>query len=128
MRAVNLEYVIAAAQDERQTDAFALAVRDSIEVGVVVPSILRANLKKAGYIVVDDVAKVSDYGFKSLAVLKRVIIEDKNGVVAMGAAGDYDEAITHAVLGWFREHPLPDADVPQGLGTAPEQPAPALPN
>ena len=128
MRTVNLEYVIASAKDERQTDPFAKAVADSIEVGVVVPSILRANLKKAGFIVIDDVAKMSDYGFRTLAVLKRVMIEDKNGLVAMGAASDYDEAITHAVLGWFREHALPDADVPEGVMTAPETPAPALPN
>jgi len=128
MQKANLEYVLAAAADERQTDPFALAVRGSIEVGVVVPSILRAKLAEAGYVVHSDEAKMSDYGFKTLKVLQRVIIEDVNGIVAMGAADGYDEALLHAALGWFREHPLEGAEVPEGIMTAPESPAPALTN
>lgn len=125
MRSANLEFVIGQAADDRQTDAFAKAVASSIEVGVVVPSIFRAKLEKAGYLVVEDVAKVAEYGFKTTATLKRVLIADKAGnLIAMGAASDHDEALLAAALGWFREHPLEDADVPAGILEAPEAPAP----
>jgi hypothetical protein len=120
MQSKNLEFVLAQAQDERQSSAIGKAVRDSIEVGVVVPSILRANLAKAGYELADDKAAMADYGFASLAVLKRVLVKDKHGeVVAMGAAGDPDEALLHAVLGYFRENALEDSEVPEGIAVAP---------
>lgn len=117
MQKANLAYVITAATDERQTDPLALAVRDSIEVGVVVPSILRLSLAHAGFGLVDDEVGLAAYGFRSSQVLKRVLISRDGAIVAMGAAGDEAEALLHAVLGWFREHPLPDAEVPAGLTT-----------
>lgn len=123
MQTGNLAYLIDAATDERQTDPFAAAVAASIEVGVVVPSILRSQLKAAGFRVVEDVAALAEYGFASLATLERVVVTDgAGGIVAMGAAGDHAEAILHAALGWFREHPLPDAEIPPGIATAPTQP------
>jgi len=120
MQKANLEFVIEQASGARSGDAFAKAVRDSIEVGVVVPSILRAKLADAGFAVVDDVAALAEYGLASLKTLKRVMVNDKKGeLVAMGAAGDPGEAILHAALGYFREHPLPDSEVPAGLAEVP---------
>jgi len=117
MQKVNLEFLIGQATDERQTAPIAKAVADAVEVGVVVPSILRRNLDDAGLTVVEDETTLSEHGFASLQALKRTVVLDGELIVAMGAAGDLDEAILHAMLGWFREHPLPDADVPQGLAT-----------
>lgn len=125
MRSANLEYVIAQAQDSGQKDPFGKAVAASIEVGVVVPSILRENLAAAGYEVVDDVAAMSDYGFATLSTLKRVIVNKKGVMVAMGASGDVGDALLHAVLGYFRENPLPGSEVPAGIAEAPAKPAEA---
>ncbi|MEW6223188.1 MAG: hypothetical protein AB1627_01025 [Chloroflexota bacterium] len=120
MQAANLAFVIDQATDERHDEPFALAVRGAIEVGVVVPSILRARLAAARFTVTEDEAALADYGFRSTQHLRRTVVADASGViVAMGAAGDHDEAVLHAALGWFREHPLPEADVPAGLATLP---------
>ena len=62
MQAVNLAFVIAAATDERHDDPFALAVRGAVEVGVVVPSILRTRLAAAGFTVTEDRAALAEYG------------------------------------------------------------------
>lgn len=117
MNSVNTAFVIGQASDPAHDAPFAAAVRDAIEVGVVVPSRLRGNLESAGFAVVDDEARLSDYGFKSTQVLKRVVVMDGELIVAMGASSDPADALLHAALGWFREHPLPDADVPDGLMT-----------
>jgi hypothetical protein len=120
MQTRNLEYVIAQATDKRQKSAIGKAVAASIEVGVVVPSMLRANLEDAGYTLVEDKAALADYGFASLKSLNRVIVNDKDGImVAMGAAGDHSEALLHAMLGYFRENALPGSDVPAGIAEAP---------
>ncbi len=120
MQTDNLTFVIAQARDDRQEAAIALAVRGAVEVGVVVPSILRSRLKAAGFTLVADEAALADYGFRSTSHLQRVIVSDKAGtIVAMGAAGDHDEALLHAMLGWFRENPLPESDVPAGLAVVP---------
>lgn len=130
MRSANLEYVIGQATDSRQKDSFGKAVADAIEVGVVVPSILRANLTEAGYAVIDDQAAMADYGFASTKVLKRVIINDKKGnMIAMGASDSAGDALLHAVLGYFREHPLADsAAPPTPIAVAPSSPAPSISN
>ena len=100
-----------------------LAARGAIEVGIVVPSILRARLDEAGFTRVEDVAALADYGFASLETLKRIVVTDAEGtIVAMGAAGNYDEALLAAVLGYAREYPLPDSEVPDGIATTPETP------
>jgi hypothetical protein len=123
MQSNNLAFVIDQAQDDRQTHPIALAVRASIEVGVVVPSILRVKLAEAGFAVVEDDASLADYGFKSTKHLRRVLVNDGDGqLVAMGASADHADALLHAMLGWFRENPLPDADVPEGIATAPGSP------
>jgi hypothetical protein len=101
-------------------DPFKRAVRDSIEVGVVVPSILRTKLVDAGFSLVADDASLAEYGFASTLVLRRVLIRDASReIVAMGAAGNDGEALLHAVLGHFREHAAPGSDVPDGIATAP---------
>jgi hypothetical protein len=124
MQTNNLAFVIAQAEDERQSGPIADAVRQSIEVGVVVPSILRSRLEANGLHLVQDTAALADYGFASLKALKRVLVTDHDGaLVAMGAAGDHDEALLHAMLGWFRENAVGDDPVPAGLGTAPNSPS-----
>lgn len=121
MQTNNLEFVLAAAKVGRTP--IANAVRKSIEVGVVVPSILRGNLEEAGYTVVDDTAALADYGFASLKTLERVVVNDKDGnMVAMGAAGDHGEALLHAMLGYFRENPPAGLEPTEGFATAPATP------
>ncbi len=121
MQSANLAFVISQAQDRRQKGALGLAVASSIEVGVVVPSILRRNLEDAGFGLVTDTAALSEYGFKSAKTLQRTVIRDGAGViVAMGAAGNQDEALLAAILGWFRENALPDSEVPAGFGVVPQ--------
>ena len=121
MQANNLAFVLE--QAAAGSGAFAKAVRDSIEVGVVVPSILRAKLSDAGFTVADDKVAVADYGFASLGTLKRVLVtHPKQGLVAMGASSDLDDALLHAVLGYFREHPSDGADIPAGIAEAPVNP------
>jgi len=115
MLSANLAHVIAAATDERQDDPFALAVRGAVEVGVVVPSILRRNLEAAGFTIVEDEAGLSALGFAGTRVLVRTVVTRDGDIVAMGAASDASEAILHAALGWFREHPLPDLEAPAGV-------------
>lgn len=120
MQSKNLEFVIAQATDKRQKSDFGKAVAASVEVGVVVPSIFRAKLADAGFSVIEDVAAQAEYGFATMNFLKRTLIEDKKGVIiAMGASSDYDDALLHAALGWFRENALPDSDVPEGIATVP---------
>lgn len=118
MQKNNLDFVIEAATVSRSD--IAGAVRGAIEVGVVVPSILRSNLEAAGYTVKEDEAALAEYGFASMKTLKRVLVTDEDGeLVAMGAAGDHGEAILHAMLGYFREHTPPSLEAPQGIATAP---------
>jgi hypothetical protein len=118
MQTRNLEFVIDQAKDERQeSGGIAIAVRDSIEVGVVVPSILRNELKAAGFEILEGDDEAAKFGFAELSHLKRVLVVEDGLVVAMGASADYDDALLHAMLGWFRENPLPGADVPAGIGT-----------
>lgn len=123
MNRANSEFLIAQANAARDADApaFADAVAAAIEVGVVVPSRLRSTLESAGYTVIQDEATLAEYGFNSLATLKRVVVQDKDGIVAMGAASDHDEAILAAALGWFRENPAnADDEIPAGIATAPQ--------
>lgn len=122
MQTANLAFIINQATDKRQRAPIAKAVRDAVEVGVVVPSILRSNLEAAGYIVKSDHASLAEYGFRSTKTLARVLVVDgKNTIVAMGAAGDHAEALLAAMLGWFRENPLEGAEPPAGFGVAPVQ-------
>lgn len=119
MQKGNTEFVIAQATDKRQTSPFSKAVRGAIEVGVVVPSILRTNLEDAEFTVKEDEASMGEYGFKSSKFLKRVLITDDTGtIIAMGASADHEDALLHAVLGWYRENAVGDpGEVPAGLGT-----------
>ncbi|MEA2676391.1 MAG: hypothetical protein QOJ81_532 [Chloroflexota bacterium] len=123
MQQANLDFVIAQAQAKRQADAFAEAVRESIEVGIVVPSILRARLKAAKFQVSDDPAIHAKYGYRELNTLSRVIVAEKTGeIVAMGASIDADDALLHAVLGYFRENKVGDGLAPAGLPIANPKP------
>lgn len=120
MRTANLEWTIAQATHDAQTSAIGKAVAASVEVGVIVPSVLRQNLKDAGFKIVTDLADLSSYGFASTKHLVRVVVEDKKGnLVAMGAAGNADEAILHAMLGYFRENPVGDTAAPEPLAVVP---------
>ena len=84
------------------------------------PSVLRTRLVEAGYSVIDDEVAHAKDGFASLTVLDRIIVKDESGsIVAMGASSDPADALAHAMLGWFRENPLPGSDIPAGVGTLP---------
>jgi hypothetical protein len=123
MQTANLEFVIGQAQHPQRDDAIGAAVAASTEAGFVVPSILRGKLEEAGFKVVDDEVAMSEYGFKTLKTLKRVLVTNADGaIVAMGASSDHADALLHAMLGFFRENSLGDAEVPEGLMEAPTQP------
>jgi hypothetical protein len=123
MQTENLRFVLEQANDPRQKDPFAKAVKDSVEVGQVIPSVFRAKLEESGFRVLDDEKSAAEFGFASTKVLKRVLITDKKGdIIAMGASTDPGEAITAAALGWFREHPLAGAEVPAGAAVLPKPP------
>lgn len=114
MQTRNLAYVIEAAQDPRQTHPLALAVRGAVEVGVVVPSILRSRLAAAGLEVISG-ADLARFGMAPTKVLTQVVVTQEDAIIAMGASSDADDALLHAMLGWFRENALPGADVPAGI-------------
>ena len=82
----------------------ALCIEASTEVGIVVPSILRAKLTAAGF-------EVRDEKFKDAAQkeewkhLKQVTVWDGDKLIAMGASGDAGDALLHAMLGYARENP-----------------------
>ena len=118
MQTDNTKFLIAATAGRKEP--FAKAVASSTEVGVVFPSKLRAELTSAGFTIVDDDKAMADYGFSSMKVLKRVIVNDKDGtMVAMGAALDKDEAILAAALGWVRENPAAGVTATEGIAVAP---------
>lgn len=103
MRKANVEDLIALS-NELTDDPIAKAVVASTEVGVVVPSILTAKLEAAGYPPVKD-GDPKDH--KPLKHLKRVLLKDGNGaVIAQALAGDYSEALLHAVMSYLREQSL----------------------
>ncbi len=106
MRTQNFRYLLEASA-AHVGDKFCDVVANSIEVGVVVPSILRDKLAKAGfYINQDEDQQEKVHGFKKLDHLYRVLIHDKdeNGaVVAMGASDDFADALLHACLGYVQE-------------------------
>ena len=130
MRSVNMEYLIHATRSHHTAkfggkDKFIEAIQASIEVGIVVPSLLRKNLIEAGYEVYTDETekgrkKQTELGFPQQDFLTDVAIvqpdakkRDENGieyrgplVVAYGAAGDVSEAIAHAALGYVRERDI----------------------
>lgn len=121
MRAANLAFVLEEATRKRKhAEPFADAVAASIEVGVVVPSILRRELEARDFKVVEDDAALAEFGINSMNTLKRSVVVDGDVIVAMGAAGDHAEALLHAALGWFREHPTAESEpAPEGIGEAP---------
>lgn len=120
MQKGNLDFVLEQAKGDLSGTPIGQAIAASVEVGTVFPSKLRAELADAGYVVKDDEAAMSDYGFSSSKVLKRVLVVDSTGdIVAMGAAADADEAILASMLGWCRENALPTADIPEGIASAP---------
>jgi len=118
MQRANLEFLIEQATASAVKGGLPAAVRDSIEVGMVVPSILRKNLLAAGLKVVEDQPTMAKMGFSGLKTMQRTLVLDKSGsIVAMGASQDHDEALLHAMLGWFRENPTPGSTPPAGLAS-----------
>lgn len=118
------------------------AVVKSIEVGVVVPSILKANLEAAGLIVDDEHDSHAKQGYCKLDKLVRVHVHgdaklhpecpanhtDPNCLIAAGTAADKGDALLHACLGFLRECEIKAAkdkgEKPQeyGLGTVATKP------
>lgn len=77
MQAKNTEWMVAAASRfaaASPSNPFLRAVADSIEVGIVVPSILKAKLEAAGFSVIFDIADHAKHGFRELKNKARVAI------------------------------------------------------
>lgn len=123
-RIATAKKTIAGVDKRAKSDPFAKAAAESVEVGILVPSLFRAALERAGFRVVDDKAAVAEYGFASLGILTRVLIVDPktNDIVAMGASDDAGDAIVHAALGYFREHPVEGVTPTAGIAQAPSNP------
>jgi len=116
MQAKNLEFVI---DQITQNDApFAVACRAALEVGILVPSLLRSSLESAGFRVLDD-KKLKEHGIPPMKHLHRAAVFDGDDMIAFGAAGTTDEALLHAVLGWCRENKVGDKPAPKGLVSKP---------
>ena len=129
MRKANFIFLLAAAADPRHTHPLVQALRSATTVyeadpdhglekrtAIDVPA-LRAALVAGGFTIIDDEAATKEDGFRRLENLTRVLVKHGKDVVAMGAASDEREALLHAMLGWFREHPLPNLDAPAGVAT-----------
>lgn len=113
MQAKNTEWMVAAAK-RFAGNAFADAVCESIEVGMVVPSILKAKLEARGYSVIADAADHKKHGYRQLQNSARVHVigpasvhPDHTGehrtLIAAGVAPDEADALLHAALGFLRE-------------------------
>ena len=103
MQLKNTQYMLAKSV-EFAADPIAAIVRKATEVGVVVPSLLKAGLEAGGFRIEDDPQKHAEHGYREFEHLERVLVHDKTGnVIAMGAASDFNEALLHAVLGYLRE-------------------------
>lgn len=89
-------------------DPISTAVKNSIDNGNTIhPGRLKENLEKAGYLLKDCVsheARHKELGYRIFDNLTRVLVENQAGdVLAMGASGDYDDALLHSMLGYIRE-------------------------
>lgn len=131
MQKKNFVYLVDASQDVRHDHPVALALRAATtileadivsgaerRVTVSAPK-FRDELVARGLTIVDDDAATKAHGFRMLDNLVRVLIMQDGNLVAMGVASNEHEAIMHAALGWFREHPLPGVEVPAGVATLP---------
>lgn len=106
MHAENTQLLIESSR-AHHADPLGDCVRRAIEVGVVVPSLLRANLKEAGYVVDADQDSHAKDGYRRFKNLTRVLVRDGTGnVVAMGASSDEADALLHACLGYLRERDI----------------------
>ena len=117
MQAKNTEWMVAAARRFNAAtpgNPFIAAVCESIEVGVVVPSILKAKLEAAGFSVIADDEDHKRHGFRPLPNNYRVHVvgpanvhPDHTGesrtLIAAGVAPDEADALLHAALGFLRE-------------------------
>lgn len=109
MQTKNMAYLISkskeiAALKDLPQDPFIAAINVATEVGVVVPSLFKAALKKNGFFVNEDEDSHKELGYRKFENLYRVLIQTASGnIVAMGASSDTGEAIVHAALGYVRE-------------------------
>jgi hypothetical protein len=131
MQKQNFVYVVEAAQDARYDHPLALALRAATAIVPADPisgesrrvtvdaQKFKQELIARGLAVVDDKQATTDHGFRPLENLVRVLVQQDGNLIAMGAASNEHEAILHAALGWFREHPLPGSEVPEGVAKLP---------
>jgi hypothetical protein len=103
VRTLNTEYLTAAAQTYAQSDPIAAAVVEATEVSVVVPSLLRAGLKRAGLTIVDDDEDHANRGFRRLPNNYRVALMRGEDLLAHGISKSVPDAMLHAVLGYIVE-------------------------
>lgn len=117
MQKANTEWMVAAARrfnGAMPDNPFILAICGSIEVGIVVPSHLKAKLEAAGFSVIADDEDHAKHGFRRLPNSYRVHVigpanvhPDHSGeartLIAAGVAPDEADALLHAALGFLRE-------------------------
>lgn len=117
MQSKNMKWLVANAPKfaaASPDNPFLKAVAESIEVGIVVPSILKAKLLESGFAVVADDAEHKKYGYRVLPNNYRVHVigplnvhpdhsDENRGLIAAGMAPSEASALVHAALGFVRE-------------------------
>ena len=93
MRAINTKHLILLADSQRDRFAISRAIAESVEIGVVVPSILRSKLEALGLTITE--TKVS--------ANVRVDVLKGGELLARGSSSDTADALLHAMLGFVRE-------------------------
>lgn len=94
MRSRNTESLMALAKS--QDSAISKAIAQSIEVGVVVPSLLRSKLA----------ALSLDVQYTQGKHLVRADVFDSGVLIASGTSADQNDALLHAMLGYVRERAI----------------------
>ena len=105
MRTVNMQLL--AGHQRNSADPISVAIYKAKSGQSINPSTLRSGLVAAGLHVVDDPEDQEKFGFRKFGTLVRIIITSADDeLMAMGASGDADDALLHAVLGYVREQML----------------------
>lgn len=117
MQSGNTKWMIAAAgrfAEVMPDNPFLKAVAESIEAGIVVPSILKAKLEAAGFKVSADDEDHKKHGYRVLANNYRVHVvgpanvhpdhaSEERTLIAAGVSDSEADALLHAALGFLRE-------------------------
>ncbi len=96
MRKQNTEALITLAKSQQDRFAVSRAIAESVEVGIVVPSVLRSKLEALGCIV----EKNPGRQFENVV---QIAVKHGDEIIAMGTSVDEADALLHAMLGFVRE-------------------------